>query len=48
MDGTKTGTYSFYFRPKGEVRKKLFELAKNVDGANDYLNTLTVDDHEPI
>ncbi|MGD0234099.1 MAG: AAA family ATPase [Syntrophorhabdales bacterium] len=48
MDGTNTGTYSFFFRPKGEVRKKLYELSKEGDEIVEYLNGLTVDDYEPV
>jgi predicted ATP-dependent endonuclease of OLD family len=48
MDGTNTGTYSFFFRPKGEVRKRLYELAQEDDDVTGYLNSLTVDDYEPV
>lgn len=48
MDGTNTGTYSFFFRPKGEVRKRLNELSKQGDGIREYLDVLTVDDYEPV
>ena len=48
MDGTNTGTYSFFFRPKSEVRKKLHELSKEGDDMVEYLNGLTVDDYEPV
>jgi len=47
MDGTNTGTYSFFFRPKGEVRKKLNELSRQGDGIGEYLHALTTDDYEP-
>lgn len=48
MDGTNTGTYSFFFRPKGEVRKRLYELSQKDGGVIGYLNSLTVDDYEPV
>lgn len=48
MDGTNTGTYSFFFRPKTPVRKKLNELSKQGDGIGEYLDALTVDDYEPV
>ncbi len=48
MDGTNTGTYSFFFRPKGEVRKKLNEVSKQDDGIGVSLDALTVDDYEPV
>ncbi len=48
MDGTNTGTYSFFFRPKSEVRRRLNELSKQGDGIGDYVEALTVDDYEPV
>jgi putative ATP-dependent endonuclease of OLD family len=48
MDGTNTGTYSFFFRPKGEIRKKLYELSSEGEDADEYLSRLTVDDYEPV
>jgi len=48
MDGTDTGTYTFFFRPKGEVRKKLKELSEQGDALDDYLKSLTVDDYEAV
>lgn len=46
MDGTNTGTYTFSFRPKHEVRKNLHELSKQAEELDKYLNALTVDDYE--
>ena len=48
MNGTNAGTYSFFFRPKGEVRKKLNELSKQTKEIEQYLSTITVDDYEPV
>lgn len=48
MDRTNTGTCTFLFRPKGEVRKKLNELSEQGDGLDEYLDTLTVNDYEPV
>ena len=48
MDGTNTGTCTFFFRPKGEVRKKLHELSEQGDGLREYLESITVDDYEPV
>jgi putative ATP-dependent endonuclease of OLD family len=48
MDGTNTGTCMFFFRPRGEVRKKLNELSEQGDGLGEYLDTLTVNDYEPV
>ena len=48
MDGTDTGTYTFFFRPKGEVRKKLNELSEQGDELDEYLKSLTVDDYEAV
>jgi putative ATP-dependent endonuclease of OLD family len=50
MDSTSKGSYSLYFRPKYEFRKKLFEYSgnvkKNQKGLNDLLNEITLDDYE--
>lgn len=51
MDGTEAGTYSFYFRPKLEVRKKLHEMSGEDTEHKyilQYLDGLTVDDYEPV
>jgi len=48
MDGTNTGTFSFFFRPKAEVRKNLCELSKIADGVSEYVDALTIDDYEPV
>jgi putative ATP-dependent endonuclease of the OLD family len=48
MDGKETGTCTFFFRPKGEVRKKLYEMAEEEHDVEDYVNSLTVDDYEPV
>lgn len=48
MDGSQTGTCTLFFRPKLEVRKKLFELSSESEDTQAYLISLTVDDYEPI
>ena len=48
MDGSQTGTCTLFFRPKLEVRKKLFELCSESEDTQAYLMSLTVDDYEPI
>lgn len=48
MDGSQTGTCTFFFRPKSEVRKKLFELSSEGENTETYLASLTVDDYEPV
>jgi putative ATP-dependent endonuclease of OLD family len=49
MDATNTGTCTFYFRPKSDVRKKLHDLSEEWDGGlQEYLETITIDDYEPV
>lgn len=49
MNATNSGTYSFFFRPKKEIRKKLHELSENEpDELEPYLASITIDDYEPI
>jgi putative ATP-dependent endonuclease of OLD family len=49
MNATNSGTYSFLFRPKKEVRKKLHELSENDPGELEaYRNTITIDAYESI
>ncbi len=48
MDGTNTGTCTFFFRPKVEVRRKLYELSDQGDGLREYLESITVNDYEPV
>lgn len=48
MNATNTGTYSFIFRPKREVRKKLHEFSQ--EGAEvfaAYRDSITIEDYEP-
>lgn len=47
MDGSNTGTLTYFFRPKAEVRQRLYELNGSPDNANELLAELTVDDYEP-
>jgi putative ATP-dependent endonuclease of OLD family len=49
MNTTNSGSYSFIFRPKKEVRRKLHELSVNEpDELGPYLTSITVDDYEPF
>jgi len=51
MDETETGTYTFYFRPKLEVRSQLYEMSNDGTDTKDiqkYLKELTIDDYEAI
>jgi len=51
MDGTDTGTYTLYFRPKLDVRKTLHGMATGEEEPEDiasYLETLTVDNYEAL
>lgn len=48
MDGTNSGTYTFLFRPKGDVRKELNNLSGKEDKIGQYLEALTVDHYEPV
>jgi putative ATP-dependent endonuclease of the OLD family len=47
MDRTNTGTCTYVFRPKREVRKRLFELRRQVQEIQDFLKSLTINDYEP-
>jgi putative ATP-dependent endonuclease of the OLD family len=49
MNATNSGTYSFIFRPKKEVRKRLHELSKEDPTELDaYRASITIDYYEPI
>lgn len=48
MDGTDSGTCTFFFRPKGEVRKKLKDLSDDKGDLIEYLKSITLDDYEPV
>ena len=49
MNATKSGTFSFIFRPKKEVRRKLHELSKNnLVELGPYISSITLQDYEPI
>lgn len=49
MNATNTGTFSFIFRPKKEIRKRLHELSENEPGElSAYLASMTIDDYEPV
>ena len=47
MNGTNTGTCTYLFRPKREVRKRLFELRGQVQEIKNFLKLLTINDYEP-
>jgi putative ATP-dependent endonuclease of OLD family len=49
MNASNSGTYSFIFRPKKEVRKRLHELSESdPDELESYRNTMTIDAYESI
>jgi putative ATP-dependent endonuclease of OLD family len=51
MNGSASGTYSLMFRPKKDIRAKLHDMAVNSVRPKDFkafLNTVTVDDYEPV
>lgn len=52
METIDKGSYSFYFRPKHEIRKKLYDYAqdqnKSTDGLSEVLNDISIDDYESI
>ena len=50
MNGTQTGTYTFFFRPKVAIRKKLYELsaAGHGDQLREYLSSITISEYEPV
>ena len=48
MDESDTGTCTFFFRPKAEVRKHLSELASEGKEVLDYRASLTIDEYVPV
>ncbi|MEP4076490.1 ATP-dependent nuclease [Haloferula sp.] len=46
MDESNSGTYTFVFRPKKEVRQKLYELSNGE--LQSYVESITIDDYEPL
>ncbi|MFA6424738.1 MAG: AAA family ATPase [Phycisphaerae bacterium] len=52
MDGSATGRYTLYFRPKFDFRKKLFEYSqtedKNQEEFKSLLCTINIDDYEAV
>jgi putative ATP-dependent endonuclease of the OLD family len=48
MDGTQTGTCTYLFRPKKEVRKKLFEFNGDAESQTKYRAGLSIDDYEAV
>lgn len=51
MTTENKGTYTFIFRPKKEVRLKLFEMSVNNDNSEDiesYLRSITIEQYESI
>jgi len=50
MNSSNTGTYSFFFRPRIDVRRKLHELSSSEDSSvslEDYVASVSIDDYEP-
>jgi len=51
MNGTDKGTFTFYFRPKFEVRTQLYEFCRDAaapEAIREYLQRITIDDYEPL
>ncbi len=51
MDESNTGTFTLHFRPKLEVRNRLFQMTcddTDHPSIQDYLDGLTVGDYEPV
>ena len=52
MDQESKGTYSIYFRPKYEFRKRIYEYSlredKNIEGLQDILNQFSLVDYETV
>jgi putative ATP-dependent endonuclease of OLD family len=48
MDGSDSGTCTFFFRPRVDVRKRLHELSEERQGVASYIESLTIDDYEPV
>jgi putative ATP-dependent endonuclease of OLD family len=46
MDGTNSGTCTFLFRPKREVRKKLYDATGKLSELKGLREAITVDDYE--
>ena len=46
MNGTNTGSCTYFFRPKKEVRKKMFELCGREEELRKYRSTLSIADYE--
>ena len=46
MNGTNTGTCTFFFRPKLEVRKRLFDLSGKAEELAEYRKGVNVTDYE--
>jgi putative ATP-dependent endonuclease of the OLD family len=48
INQTNTGTCTFFFRPKREVRSRLHDLSRKQSGVHEYVDTLTEDHYEPV
>src|SRR5437667_324408 len=51
MDNSGKGTFTFFFRPKLEIRKALYALSHedtDTKTTDVYLKTLTIDQYEPV
>lgn len=47
MDGSATGTLTYYFRPCLKVRQSLFEASGDTEQAQKVLDAIKIDDYEP-
>lgn len=48
MDGSETGTLTYYFRPSLKIRKALFEASGNAAIAQQLIDDITIEDYEPV
>ena len=48
VNGSETGTCTFYYRPKADIRRKLYTLSQSEGDITEFLSTITVDNYEPV
>ena len=48
VNGSETGTCTFYFRPKADIRRELFKLSQSDGNIEEFLSKITTDDYEPL
>lgn len=48
MNGSNSGTCTFIFRPKREIRKKLNELSEQGEDPQEFIDSITILDYEPV